>query len=154
MTMITTIAEAPDLTADDYIVVGVATCFFRDDDGVHQVKVIEPIPSSALEALIKGIPTSYEIAAATTLGALIADELPQIPASFPTDCQLGSEFAYRCIASARTYKRRTEAQVHIPQGETYSSFNYSTERKRILNADRVVTKDDNVKQHAYTHQKL
>ncbi len=152
--MITTIAEAPDLTAEDYIVVGVATCFFRDDDGVHQVKVIEPIPSSALEALIKGIPTSYEIAAATTLGALIADELPQIPASFPADCQLGSEFAYRCIASARTYKRRTEAQSHIAPGDTYSSFNYSTERKRILNADRVVTKDDNVKQHAYTHQKL
>ena len=154
MTMITTIAEAPDLTADDYLVLGVATCFFRDDDGVHQVKVIEPIPSSALEALIKGIPTSYEIAAATTLGAVIGDELPQIPASFPADCQLGSEFAYRCIATARTYKRKTEAQSHIAPGDSYASFNYSTERKRILNADRVVTKDDNVKQHAYTHQKL
>ncbi len=154
MTMITTLADAPDLTADDYLVVGVATCFFRDDDGVHQVKVIEPIPSSALEALIKGIPTSYEIAAATTLGAVISDELPQIPASFPADCQLGSEFAYRCIATARTYKRKTEAQAHIAPGDSYASFNYSTERKRILNADRVVTKDDNVKQHAYTHQKL
>jgi hypothetical protein len=154
MTLITSIADAPDLTADDYLVIGVATCFFRDDDGVHQVKVIEPIPSSALEALIKGIPTSYELAAATTLGAVIGDDVPQIPAGFPSDCQLGSEFAYRCIASARTYKRRTEAQVHVPQGTSYSSFNYSTERKRILNADRVVTKDDNVKQHAYTHQKL
>jgi hypothetical protein len=154
MTTLTSIADAPDLTPDDYVVVGVATCFFRDDEGVREVKVIEPIPSSALEALLKGIPTSYEIAAATTLGALIADDLPQIPASFPTDCQLGSEFAYRCIASARTYKRRPEATTHIPQGETYHKFNYSTERKRILNADRVVTKDDNVKQHAYTHQKL
>jgi hypothetical protein len=154
MTMLTTIAEAPDLTADDYLVVGVATCFFRDDDGVHAVKVIEPIPSSALEALLKGIPTSYEIAAATTLGALIGSDTPQIPASFPADCQLGNEFAYRCIASARTYKRRPQAQAHIATGETYTSFNYSTERKRILNADRVVTKDDNVKQHAYTHQKL
>ena len=154
MTNFTTIAEAPDLTADDYLVVGVATCFFRDDDGVHELKVIEPIPSSALEALIKGIPTSYEIAAATTLGALIGGDTPEIHASFPTNCQLGNEFAYRCIASARTYKRRPEAQTHISQGETYASFNYSTERKRVLNADRVVTKDDNVKQHAYTHQKL
>lgn len=147
------LADAPDLTADDYIVIGVATCFFRDDDGVREVKVIEPIPSSALEALIKGIPTSYEIAAATTLGTLIGD-LPQIPASFPTECQLGNEFVYRSIAAARTFKRRPVAQTHIPQGETYTSFNYSTDRKRILNADRVVTKDDNVKQHAYTHQKL
>jgi hypothetical protein len=150
----TAIADAPDLSPDDYLVVGVATCFFRDDEGVHEVKVIEPIPSSALEALLKGIPTSYEIAAATTLGALIAHETPQIPASFPAECQLGNEFAYRCIASARTYKRRVEAQAHIAQGDTYASFNYSTERKRILNADRVVTKDDNIKQHAYTHQKL
>jgi hypothetical protein len=154
MTMLTTIAEAPDLTADDYLVVGVATCFFRDDDGVHAVKVIEPIPSSAWEALLKGIPTSYEIAAATTLGALIGGDTPEIPASFPADCQLGNEFAYRCIASARTYKRRPEAQSHIALCEIYTSFNYSTERKRILNADRVVTKDDNVKQHAYTHQQL
>jgi hypothetical protein len=154
MTTLNSISDAPDLTPDDYLVVGVATCFFRDDDGVHAVKVIEPIPSSALEALLKGIPTSYEIAAATTLGALIAGDTPQIPASFPADCQLGNEFAYRCIASARTYKRRPEATAHIALGVNYTSFNYSTERKRILNADRVVTKDDNVKQHAYTHQKL
>jgi hypothetical protein len=154
MTTLTSLADAPDLTADDYIVIGVATCFFRDDDGVREVKAIEPIPSSALEALMKGIPTSYQIAAATTIGALIAGDVPQIPATFPGDCQLGSEFAYRCIASARTYKRRKEAQAFIALGETYTGFNYSTERKRILNADRVVTKDDNVKQHAYTHQQL
>jgi hypothetical protein len=154
MTTFDTLADAPDLTAESYLVVGVATCFFRDDDGVHELKVIEPIPSSAWEALLKGIPTSYEIATATTLGALIAGDAPQIPANFPANCQLGNEFAYRCIASARTYKRRPEATLHIALGDSYTSFNYSTERKRVLNADRVVTKDDNVKQHAYTHQKL
>ncbi len=154
MTTLAAIADAPDLTADDYIVIGVATCFFRDDEGVHEIEVVEPIPSSALEALIKGIPTSYKLAYATNLGALLAGDTPQIPASFPTDYQLGNEFVYRTIASARTFKRRPEAQAHIPQGETYSSFNFSTERKRVLNADRVVTKDDNVKQHAYTHQNL
>ncbi len=154
MTTLNTLADAPDLNADDYVVIGVATCFFRDDDGVQELKVVEPIPSSALEALLKGIPTSYEIATATTLGALIAGEAPQIPANFPANYQLGNEFAYRCIATARTYKRRPEAAAHIPIGDSYTSFNYSTERKRVLNADRVVTKDDNVKQHAYTHQKL
>jgi hypothetical protein len=85
MTTLTSLADAPDLTADDYIVIGVATCFFRDDDGVREVKAIEPIPSSALEALMKGIPTSYQIAAATTIGALIAGDVPQIPATFPGD---------------------------------------------------------------------
>ncbi len=154
MTTLTAIADAVDLTADDYIVVGVATCFFRDDDGVHEIEIVEPIPSSALEALIKGIPTSYRQAYATNLGELLAGEVPQIPASFPPNSQLGNEFVYRTIASARTYKRRPEAQAHIAQGETYTGFNYSTERKRVLNADRVVTKDDNVKQHVYTHQKL
>jgi hypothetical protein len=154
MTILTAIADAPDLTADDYIVVGVATCFFRDDDGVHEIKIVEPIPSSALEALIKGIPTSYELAYATTLGGLLSDDTLPIPAHFPAGCQLGNEFVYRTIAAARTFKRRPEAQTHITVGDTYTKFNYSTERKRILNADRVVTKDDNVKQHAYTHQNL
>ena len=137
MTTFNTLADAPDLTADDYLVIGVATCFFRDDDGVQELKVVEPIPSSALEALLKGIPTSYQVATATTLGAMIAGETPQIPANFPADYQLGNEFAYRCIATARTYKRRPEAAAHIAQGDSYSSFNYSTERKRVLNADQI-----------------
>jgi hypothetical protein len=153
MATINSIADATDLAADDYIVVGVATCFARNEDGTHELSVIEPIPSSALEALLKGTPTSYQMAAAMTIGTALGDA-PQFPAGFPADCQLGNDFTERCIATARTYKRRPEAQVHISPGETYSNFNYSTDRKRVLNADRVVTKDDNVKQHAYTHQTL
>jgi hypothetical protein len=145
---------APDLSVEDYLVIGLATCFFRDDDGVHEIKVVEPIPSSALEALAKGIPTSYELAIATTIGAVGSKDTPQIPAGFPAGCQLGNDFIDRAIAATRTYKRRTEAQAIIPPGTSYTAFNYSTERKRVLNANRVVTKDDNVKQHAYTHQKL
>jgi hypothetical protein len=150
----TTIAKAPDLNDDDYLVIGVATCFFRNDDGIQEIKVVEPIPSSALEALAKGIPTSYELACATTIGAICGSDKPQIPADFPANCQLGNDFIDRAIAAARTYKRRIEAQAIIPLGTTYTAFNYSTERKRVLNADRVVTKDDNIKQHAYTHQQL
>jgi hypothetical protein len=39
-------------------------------------------------------------------------------------------------------------------GTTKTDLNYSTERKRVLNAARVVTKDDNVKQHSHTHKVL
>lgn len=153
MATMNSIADATDLAADDYIVVGVATCFVRDEDGTREIRVLEPIPSSALEALLKGTPTSYQMAAAMTIGTAVSDA-PTFPASFPADCQFGNDFAERCVATARTYKRRPEAQAHISPGETFTGFNYSTDRKRVLNADRVVTKDDNVKQHAYTHQTL
>ena len=62
--------NAPDLTADDYLVLGLATCFVKDEGEVHEVAVVEPIPSAALEAIVKGIPTSYQTAIATTMGAL------------------------------------------------------------------------------------
>jgi hypothetical protein len=147
-------ANAPDLTSDDYVVVGLATCFIKADGEVHQVKIAEPIPSAALEALIKGIPTSYELAQATTLGAVLSGEAPQLPAEFPPETQFCDEFANRAIAAARTYKSRSIAQSHIPQGATKTDFNFSTERKRVLNSERIIKTEDNVKQHAYTHQVL
>ena len=58
----TLLDEATDLAADDYLVVGLATCFVKEDGEVHEVEVIEPIPSAALEAIVKGIPTSYKLA--------------------------------------------------------------------------------------------
>ncbi|MGC8711919.1 MAG: hypothetical protein ACP5RH_05955, partial [Leptodesmis sp.] len=57
--------NATDLSADDYVVLGLATCFIKEDGEVHAVKIVEPIPSAALEAIVKGIPTSYEMAIAT-----------------------------------------------------------------------------------------
>jgi hypothetical protein len=33
-------------------------------------------------------------------------------------------------------------------------FNYSLDRKRVLNASKVVRTEDNVKQHSHTHQVL
>jgi UDP-galactopyranose mutase len=36
----------------------------------------------------------------------------------------------------------------------FVEFNHSTERKRLLNAVHVVRKEDNVKQHEYTHKVL
>lgn len=146
--------NAPDLAADDYIVLGLATCFYKEDGEVHQIEVIEPIPSAALEALIKGIPTSYKIACGTTLGSIVDGNDLHMPASFPESAQFGDEFIPRIFAAARTYKRREVAKSLIPQGTTYNDFKYSVERKRVLNAARLVTKDDNIKQHPNTHKVL
>lgn len=154
MTTATTSSNASDLSADDYVVVGLATCFIKEDGEIHQVKVAEPIPSAALEAILKGIPTSYELACATTLGSVLVENEPQMLASFPAEAQFCDEFANRAIAAARTYKARPVATEHIPQGTTRQDFNFSLERKRVLNSERIIKSEDNVKQHAYTHQVL
>ncbi|MBR8835151.1 MAG: hypothetical protein DSM106950_14235 [Stigonema ocellatum SAG 48.90 = DSM 106950] len=146
--------HAPDLAADDYIIIGLATCFVKEDGEVHQVEVIEPIPSAALEALFKGISTSYTLACATTLGSVLDGDQLIIPRGFPESAQFSDEFAQRAIAATRTYKRREQAKSLIPLGTTYTEFNHSTERKRVLNITRVVTKEDNVKQHPHTHKVL
>lgn len=154
MTTATSLTDAPDLTAEDYVVLGLAACFIRDDDGVYEVEVVEPIPSAALEAVVKGIPTSYKLAIATTVGSVLGGETAQLPVEFPVNAQLCDDFAYRAIAAARTYKVRPVAQTLIPVGTTRSDFNHSIERKRVLNSVRIVRTEDNVKQHEYTHQVL
>lgn len=154
MTTAISYPHAPDLAADDYIVLGLATCFVKEDGEVYTQEVVEPIPSAALEALLKGIPTSYKLAYATTLANVLDGDKAQIPQEFPDSAQLADEFVSRAIAAARTYKSREQAKSLIPVGKTYTEFNYSTERKRVLNAARVVTKDDNIKQHSHTHKVL
>lgn len=154
MTTATVYPNAPDLSADDYLVIGLATCFVKQDREVCQVKMVEPIPSAALEAIVKGIPTSYEMACATTLGTVLVGETLQKPANFPSTAKFPEEFAPRAIAAARTYKSRPVAKQYIPLGTTRNDFNYSTERKRVLNAQNIVRAEDNVKQHEYTHQVL
>jgi len=146
--------QATDLATSNYLVVGLATCFLKQEGEVHQVKVIEPIPSAALEAILKGVPTSYALACGTTLGELLSEEPFQKPTEFPIEAQFCDDFAERSLAAARTYKSRPEAQAHIPLGTTRNDFNYSTERKRVLNQTRVIRKEDDVKQHEYTHKVL
>lgn len=150
----TTYPNAPDLTTDDYVVIGLAVCFIKDEGEVHQVRVAEPIPSSALETLFKGIATSYEQACATTLGAILSGDTPQLPAPFPPETQFCDDFVERTLAATRTYKSHSASQALIAQGTTKTDFNFSTERKRVLNSERLIKTEDNVKQHAYTHQVL
>jgi hypothetical protein len=152
MTTAISYPEVADLAADDYLVVGLATCFIKDDDGVHAVKVIEPIPSAALAAIVKGIPTSYELAMATTIGAVLPGH--ELPAGFPAEAQFCDEFDYRATSAARTYKSKPDAQELIPAGASRTDLNHSTERKRVLNSQRLVRTEDNIKQHQYTHEVL
>ncbi|WP_448573181.1 hypothetical protein [Trichothermofontia sp.] len=155
MTLATAYPSAPDLTADDYVVIGLATCFIREEGEIHPVEVAEPIPSAALEAITKGIPTSYQLACGTRLGSVLQDESKaQLPPEFPATAQLCDDFQERTIAAARTYKRRPESQSLIPIGSLRRDMNHSLDRKRILNSERIVRTEDNVKQHAYTHQVL
>lgn len=154
MTTITLLSQATDLNADDYCVFGLATCFLRQDGEIEQVKVCEPIPSAALEAIVKGIPTSYELACAKTLGEIFQGETVKIPSEFPAEARLSDRFEERVIAATRTYKVRPEAKEHISLGSIKQDFNFSLERKRVLNSVNVVSREDNVKQHSHTHKVL
>lgn len=154
MTTAIELPNASDLTTDAYIVMGLATCYLKEDGEIEEVQMVEPIPSAALEALFKNIPTSYSHAIATTLGAVVDAQTMKIPDSFPASAQFCPDFVERALAAARTYQSRPEAKNLIPLGTTHTDFNYSTEKKRVLNADHVVKTEDNVKQHAYTHQVL
>ncbi|MGJ3250063.1 MAG: hypothetical protein ACFE0J_02865 [Elainellaceae cyanobacterium] len=154
MTVASSFPNAPDLTAEDYVVLGLATCYLKSDGEIHEVKIAEPIPSAALEAILKGIATSYEMAIATSLGDVIQGNNAKLPQEFPIEAQPCDGFAERLTAAARTYKARAEAQSHIPKGAVYRDFNFSLERKRILNSERIIKAEDNVKQHSYTHKVL
>lgn len=154
MATATVFSQVRDLSADDYCVFGLATCFVREEGEVQQVQIIEPIPSATLETILQGIPTSYQFACAKPIGEVLGGETIQIPAEFPDQARLSENFVERAIAAARTYKSRSQATAHIPLGTVRDDFNYSLERKRILNADQVVRTEDNVKQHPHTHQVL
>lgn len=158
MTIPSSVKNAPDLAADSYVVIGLATCYLRDEDEIKETTVIEPVPSAYLEAVFKGVPTSYRSLHATTLGALLQgaedDESVTLPAAAPAAACLCSNFTERLLAAARTYRSRPEAQAYVPAGSSRSDTNYSTEKKRILNLKTVVSPEDNVKQHEYTHKVL
>ncbi|MEO0457116.1 MAG: hypothetical protein AAF152_11145 [Cyanobacteria bacterium P01_A01_bin.114] len=155
MTAVTPYADAPDLAADDYVVVGLATCFRKDAGEIEKFTILEPVPSAYLEALLKGVPTSYQSLHAMTLGEIVIDGAPQLPAvAQAAGAHLSENFVERSLAATRTYKSRPGAQALIPIGTQTQSINYSTEKKRLLNADHVVTAEDNVKQHQYTHMTL
>lgn len=152
-----TLPSPPTALSDsDYVIVGLAHCFIKQDGNVAPVKILEPVPSAYFEALTKGVPTSYEVLYSLQLGRLLKDQQP-ILTHLPVDTkdiQFCEDFVERTLAVARTYQSRKDIQATLPCGQVFSEVNFSTEKKRILNAANRVTADDNVKQHKYTHMTL
>lgn len=153
MTHTAILENAPELSAAAYVAFGVATCFRRQEGELETLKVLEPIPSAYLETLLQGIPTSYEMVKATTLGELLDSDalMGQIGID---DVRLCENFSDRAIAAARTYQGRPSTQTLLAIGTQQTHLNYSTEKKRVLNVKNVVKTSDNVRQHAHTHKKL
>jgi len=154
--MTQTYPNATDLSPDDYIILGLATCFVQDDGELTEIETIEPVPSSAFEAILHGVPTSYKQLSAFTLDMILPIDTPdtlQKPHGFET-AEWSSQFIERFAAAARTYIRKPEATEKLPIGQSWDKMNYNLDRKRILNAQRRVKLTDNVKQHAHTHKTL
>jgi len=147
-------SNAPDISADDYCVFGVATCYIRENGETQEVNVIEPLPSSSLESVLGGAATSYQMVAAKPVKAVFDGGHLIKPDDFPQNADFGTDFTERVIAAVRTYKYHTHLQSSFPLGTLRNDLNHSTKRKRVLNAERMVRTEDNVKQHAHTHKVL
>lgn len=152
-----TLSSIPTALSDnDYVIVGLAHCFTKQDGNIVPVTILEPVPSAYFEALLKGVPTSYKTLHGLKLGDIVQDAQPTQPGLTveANDAVFCENFAERAKAAARTYQTRQDLQRSVPYGQTYDAVNFSTDKKRILNATHQVTAEDNVKQHKYTHMTL
>ncbi|KFF41649.1 MAG: hypothetical protein JXR06_05065 [Candidatus Atelocyanobacterium thalassa] len=148
------IFETSDITDNDYCVFGLATCFLKNDGEFDKIQIIEPIPSSALEILLKGIPTSYELICAMPIGSIIKDKSLTKTVDFPEKAKFCDLFIERTVAAVRTYKRNSHICSQFSLGSIKKDLNFSLEKKRVLNTIHSVTVEDNVKQHSHTHATL
>ncbi|XTZ20658.1 MAG: hypothetical protein ACQZ3M_04335 [cyanobacterium endosymbiont of Rhopalodia fuxianensis] len=153
MATVTLLSNVPDISIDDYCVFGLVTCYLKEDGKFFEIQVRELIPSAALEAILKGIFTSYQLACARSVGEVIKKVLHK-PLGFPENAKFCFNFAERVAITIRTYKIRTKVKSHVPEGTSRNDFNYSLKRKRVFNAVNVVRKKDNVKQHSHARQIL
>ncbi|CAB1105754.1 unnamed protein product [Ectocarpus sp. CCAP 1310/34] len=145
------------LEDDDYVAFGLACCFVMNDNlKLDEYYVYEPLTAATLETIAssQSLETSYK-----RVTAFRAKDIFEGPPSRPTGIQVdklkildGDVTAHICenpvertLAAARTYKRRVEAQM-CGYGDLLEGFNFSTERKRILNHKFEPSFDDNVKQ--------
>ena len=160
---------------DQYLSVGLAHCFEKNDEGkLVDRLVIEPISANSLEAMSHGAKTSY----IHVFGILLEDALKRgekLPSEFDsgTFCE---NYDARCDAAARTWMRPHAVDnlmdivplgmVHIDDvlsrlhaliislmlragfllRQVKSSFNYDTTDMRVLNMENVVSDSDNIKQ--------
>ena len=154
--------SANDVQGLEYVVLGVATCFQRNEEGrLEEVMVAEPIPAAELDCLRSTArSTSYQLLYATTFAEIVQGGTPLLPEDVvPERTFPCKDFVERAQAAARSYRSKPKFR-HLAIGEvsTNSSkefpLNYSCEPKRILDVIYTPSDEDNVKQHAYTHLKL
>ena len=143
-----------DLVPESYVLMGVATCYLRQEGETLAVEVVEPIPSAYMETLLQGTPTAYRQVWGTTLGEALSFDPASLTLEDGSQARPCADFEQRLVAAARTYQSRPQATTIIPVGTRRDDLNYSTVHKRILNPKNKVSKADNVKQHKYTHQVL
>jgi hypothetical protein len=147
-------ATSTDLAPHSYVLMGVATCYVRQEGETLAVEVVEPIPSAYSETLIQGAPTAYRQIWGSTLEAALAFDPASLTLDDGAKAQRCADFEQRTQAAARTYQNRPQAAAAVPVGTCRQDLNYSTAHKRILNPKNKVSRNDNVKQHKYTHEVL
>ncbi len=146
----------------EYVVLGVATCFQREEDGrLNEILVAEPVSAADLDCLAREVrSTSYLLLYATTYAELVQNDQPTLPRDIiPEEVYLGDQFVQRVQAATRTYRAKPEFR-HIPLHQTCTpttgvfKLNHNPEPRRILNTVHEVSDADNVKQHPHTHKSL
>nr|PNR29391.1 hypothetical protein PHYPA_028084 [Physcomitrium patens] len=141
--------QDPDWSDDDYIVLGLAHCFRKDENGkLKDVFVVEPVTAGTLECMENGGVTCYKCVTATNLGVALQEKVELLPAEMQGGV-FGDEFDFRAKCASRTWKRDHPQNnlLHIvPRDGVKSDYNFSIEDKRVLNAEVVVNDSDNIKQ--------
>lgn len=141
--------QDPEWLDDDYIVLGLAHCFKKDENGkLVDAFVVEPVTAGTLECMENGGVTCYKFVTATTLGVALKEDVSLLP----VEMQVGSvcdEFNFRAKCASRTWKRdhpQENLLNIVPRDGVKSEYNFSLQDKRVLNVEVVVNDSDNIKQ--------
>lgn len=131
----------------DFVVLGLAQCWKRDEEGqLTPLQLIEPVPSAAFLALLQDIPSSFSMLTAIDPKTMTEGQRPQ---AFPQEAILPADFQERLEAAARTFNHDKNARTHLPIGQT-KTIDKPLKQKRIINQTNIVSDNDNVKQHPNT----
>ena len=123
----------PPCPPDSYVVLGLATCYLRQDGETTELQIIEPVPSAYLETLLTGVATSYSALYATTLAQALDHPKTGLAAGTTNVVHLCEDYTERLQATARSYVNRPSATELLKPETTFSELNFSLDSKRILN---------------------
>jgi len=100
------VGENPEHADSDYVVLGLAQCYVKDEESkLQEVLVIEPIPAAAVECMDNGGVTSYLHAVGVTLGTALQEDAALLPEEFRAG-RFCDEFEFRAKCCVRTWKRQ------------------------------------------------